>query len=128
MKKDETPSRQSPVMSPKKVGLIVFEGVAAADLTGPAEAFSRANISGGNGCESSCYNVLMLGITAQPCRTECEIVVKPHTDLASAPATRYGDYPREVPGCAMRLLGNCHCLYLIVSNQSSSISKDWCRA
>ena len=73
-------------MRPKKVGLIVFEHVAAADLTGPAEVFSRANISGGNGCESSCYNVLMLGITAQPYRTECGIVVKPHTDLASAPA------------------------------------------
>jgi transcriptional regulator GlxA family with amidase domain len=73
-------------MSPKKVGLIVFEHVTAADLTGPAEVFSRANISGGNGCESSCYNVLMLGTTAQSCRTECGIVVKPHTDLGSAPA------------------------------------------
>ena len=73
-------------MRPKKVGLIVFEQVAAADLTGPAEVFSRANISGGNECESSCYNVLMLGTTAQPCRTECGIVVNPHTDLASAPA------------------------------------------
>src|SRR5215831_12050549 len=73
-------------MRPKKVGLIVFEHVAAADLTGPAEAFSRANISDGNGCESSCYNVLMLGTTAQPCRTECGIVIKPHTDLASAEA------------------------------------------
>src|SRR5262245_43925867 len=73
-------------MSPKKVGLIVFERVAGADLTGPAEAFSRSNISGGNGCESSCYNVLIVGITAQPCRTECGIVVKPDTDLESAPS------------------------------------------
>lgn len=73
-------------MNSKKVGLIVFERVATADLTGPAEALSRANISNGNGCESSCYNVLIVGITAQPCRTECGIVVKPHTDLASAPA------------------------------------------
>jgi transcriptional regulator GlxA family with amidase domain len=72
-------------MRPKKVGLIVFEQVAATDLTGPAEVFSRANISDGNGCQSSCYNVLMLGITAQPCRTESGIVVKPHADLASAP-------------------------------------------
>ena len=70
-------------MRPQKVGLIVFDDVAAADLTGPAEAFSRANISGGNGCESSCYNVLIVGITAQPCRTECGIVVKPDTDLES---------------------------------------------
>src|SRR5262249_36317285 len=72
-------------MRPKKVGLIVFEHVAAADLTGPAEVFSRANISDDNSCESSCYNVLMLGTTAQLCRTECGIVIKPHTDLASAP-------------------------------------------
>src|SRR6476659_5201575 len=73
-------------MRPKKVGLIVFEHVAAADLTGPAEVFSRANLSDGNGCESSCYNVLMLGITGQPCRPECGIVVDPHADLANAPA------------------------------------------
>jgi transcriptional regulator GlxA family with amidase domain len=73
-------------MKPKKVGLIVFDRVAAADLTGPAEVFSRANISDSDGCESSCYTVLMLGTTAQPCRTECGIVVKPHTDLASSPA------------------------------------------
>ena len=73
-------------MNPKNVGLIVFEHVAGADLTGPAEVFSRANISGGSGGESSCYNVLILGITAQPCRTECGIVVKPHTDLENAPS------------------------------------------
>ena len=72
-------------MRPEKVGSIVFEHITAADLSEPAEVFPRANISGGNGCEFSCYNVLMLDITAQPCRTECGIVVKPHTDLASAP-------------------------------------------
>ena len=71
-------------MSPKTVGLIVFEQTAAADLAGPAEVFSRANISDGNGCESSCYNVLILGLTTEPCMTECEIVVKPHTDIGSA--------------------------------------------
>jgi len=53
-------------LRPEKVGLIVFEHVAAADLSEPAEVFSRANISGGNGCEFFCYNVLMLGITVQP--------------------------------------------------------------
>ena len=73
-------------MRPEKVGSIVFEHVVAADFTGPVEVFSRANISGGNGCELSCYNVLVLGITAQPCSTECGIVVKPHTDLANVPA------------------------------------------
>jgi transcriptional regulator GlxA family with amidase domain len=72
-------------MSPKTVGLIVFDQVTAADLTGPAEVFSRANISNGYGCESSCYDVLILGITTQPCMTECGVVVKPHRDLGSVP-------------------------------------------
>ena len=72
-------------MSPKTVGLIVFEQVNAADLTGPAEVFSRANFSNGYGCESSCYDVLILGITTQPCMTDCGIVIKPHADLGSAP-------------------------------------------
>jgi transcriptional regulator GlxA family with amidase domain len=72
-------------MRPKTVGLIVFEQVTASDLIGPAEVFSRANISNDYGCGSSCYDVLMLGITKQPCMTEGGIVVKPHTDLGSAP-------------------------------------------
>jgi transcriptional regulator GlxA family with amidase domain len=72
-------------MSSKTVGLIAFEQMNAADLTGPAEVFSRANISNGYGREFSCYEVLILGITTQPCMTESGIVVKPHTDLRSAP-------------------------------------------
>ena len=67
------------------MGLIVFEQVTAADLTGPAEVFSRANISNGYGCESSCNDVLIRGVTMQPCMTECGIVLKPHTDLGGAP-------------------------------------------
>jgi transcriptional regulator GlxA family with amidase domain len=72
-------------MSSKTVGLIAFEQMNAADLTGPAEVFSRANISNGYGREFSCYEVLILGITTQPCMAESGIVVKPHTDLRSAP-------------------------------------------
>jgi len=73
-------------MNPKKVGLIAFERMAAADLTGPAEAFSRANLAGDNAGDSACYNVLIVGVDAHPCSTECGIVVKPHTDLESAPS------------------------------------------
>jgi transcriptional regulator GlxA family with amidase domain len=73
-------------MNKKMVGLLAFERMAAADLTGPAEVFSRAHLAGGDGGDSSCYNVLIVGIGAQPCSTEGGIVVKPHTDLESAPA------------------------------------------
>src|SRR6266487_496819 len=72
-------------MSPKTVGLIVFEQMTAADLTGPAEAFSRTNIVNGNGREWPCYHVLILGINTEPCTTESGIVVKPQADLGNAP-------------------------------------------
>jgi hypothetical protein len=42
-------------MNPKTVGLIVAEEIAAADLMGPAEVFSRATIARSNqpeACES----------------------------------------------------------------------------
>jgi transcriptional regulator GlxA family with amidase domain len=72
-------------MAPKTVGLIVFEQTTAADLTGPAEAFSRANIVNSYGCECPCYDVLILGINKEPCTTESGIVVKPQVDLGNAP-------------------------------------------
>jgi transcriptional regulator GlxA family with amidase domain len=72
-------------VAPKTVGLIVFEQTTAADLTGPAEAFSRANIVNSYGCECPCYDVLILGINKEPCTTESGIVVKPQVDLGNAP-------------------------------------------
>jgi len=72
-------------MVPKTVGLIVFEQMAATDLTGPAEAFSRAKIQNGDGSESHCYHVLTLGINAGSFTTECGIVIKPQLVMADAP-------------------------------------------
>src|SRR5260370_30485988 len=57
----------------------------AADLTGPPEVFSRANIVNSYGSECPCYHVLILGINTEPCMTESGIVVKPQVDLGNAP-------------------------------------------
>ncbi|HEU5237688.1 MAG TPA: AraC family transcriptional regulator, partial [Pyrinomonadaceae bacterium] len=72
-------------MSPKTVGLIVFEQIAADELTGPAEVFSRARIQNGNGGGSPCYHLLTLGVSAAPCVTDCGITVKPKLALTEAP-------------------------------------------
>src|SRR5258708_21405360 len=75
-------------MNPKTIGLIVAEEVAAADLMGPAEIFSRATIGRSDQLEareSLCYRVMTIGISAKPCVTECGIVISPHVDLESAP-------------------------------------------
>jgi transcriptional regulator GlxA family with amidase domain len=72
-------------MSPKTIGLIVFEQMTATDLTGPAEAFSRATVPNRDGSECPCYQVLILGVNTEPCTTESGIVVKPHLNLEKAP-------------------------------------------
>ena len=75
-------------MNPKTVGLIVTEEMAAADLMGPAEVFSRATIGRSDqpqARESRCYQVMTIGISAEPCVTECGIVVRPDVDLEEAP-------------------------------------------
>jgi transcriptional regulator GlxA family with amidase domain len=75
-------------MNPKTVGLIVAEEVAAADLMGPAEVFSRATIGRNDQAEareSRCYRVMTIGVSAEPCVTECGIVIRPDVDLEEAP-------------------------------------------
>ena len=75
-------------MNPKTVGLIVAEEVAASDLMGAAEIFSRAKIRRSDqpeGRESRCYRVITIGINAGPCVTECGIVVRPEMDIEEAP-------------------------------------------
>jgi len=76
-------------MNPKTVGLIVFDQIAATDLTGPAEAFSRATVqktgqSGPN--QSRCYQVLTIGIDAKSYVTECGVEIQPRLNLEEAPA------------------------------------------
>jgi transcriptional regulator GlxA family with amidase domain len=75
-------------MIPKAVGLVVAEEVAAADLMGTAEVFSRATIRRSDqpeARESRCYRVMTISINAEPCVTECSIVIRPHVDLEEAP-------------------------------------------
>ena len=72
-------------MNPKTVGLILFEQMTAADLTGPAEVFSRAKIQSADGGERRCYHVLTLGMDATPCATECGIIIKPQLAIEDAP-------------------------------------------
>jgi transcriptional regulator GlxA family with amidase domain len=78
-------SRLTERASPKRVGLIVFEQMTATDLTGPADAFSRANIPTGYGRYCPGYRVITVGISTKPCATESGIVVNPEVDMEHAP-------------------------------------------
>ena len=73
-------------MIPKTVGLIVFEQMAADELTGPAEIFFRAKMLTADGHEFRCYHIITLGISTESCVTECGIIVKPQLAIKDAPS------------------------------------------
>jgi transcriptional regulator GlxA family with amidase domain len=72
-------------MKPKPVGLILFERIAADELSGPGQAFFRARIGTSDDREFQCYQVLTLGIGTARCQTECGVIVKPQLDISDAP-------------------------------------------
>jgi len=50
-------------MTPKRIGLIGFDGVVAIDLAGPADAFTYAEIPGGQNGPRRCYEVVIIGLS-----------------------------------------------------------------
>jgi len=75
-------------MIPKTIGLIVFEQVAANELAGAAQAFSRAKVSTRDAPETGefpCYRVLTLGVGTAQCMTDCGVILTPQLDINDAP-------------------------------------------
>jgi transcriptional regulator GlxA family with amidase domain len=72
-------------MIPKRIGFIVFDGVTAIDLFGPAEAFSVAEVKDKQGfCPA--YQILTIGLTNRTCVTESGVRVQPQRTLQNAPS------------------------------------------
>lgn len=72
-------------MKPKPVGLILFQQIAADEVSGPGQAFFQARIVTSDDREFQCYQVLTLGIGTARCLTECGLIVKPQLDISNAP-------------------------------------------
>jgi transcriptional regulator GlxA family with amidase domain len=79
------PNSARTVVIPKTVGMIVFEQMAADELTGPAEAFSKAKMPTGDGGEFRCYHIITLGIGTESCMTECGVIINPQLDINDSP-------------------------------------------
>jgi transcriptional regulator GlxA family with amidase domain len=76
---------KGPVMIPKRIGLIGFDGVVALDLAGPAEAFSCAEIREGESAVRRCYEVVTIGLSNRPFVAESGLVLKPQKSFKNAP-------------------------------------------
>jgi transcriptional regulator GlxA family with amidase domain len=72
-------------MKPKTIGLLGFDGVMALDLIGPSDAFASA-IDDSNGQPSSCYEVVVIGLTNKPFVSESGVIFRPHKTILNAPA------------------------------------------
>src|SRR5262245_46061690 len=77
-------------MDLKTVGFVALEHVNAVDVTGPAEAFARTinriNVGSANPGNFQCsYRVLILGVGAGSCVTECSVAIQPHLNFSEAP-------------------------------------------
>jgi transcriptional regulator GlxA family with amidase domain len=64
---------------------MVFEQMTAADLMGAAEVFSRPTITADNGHEDCRYQVVTIGVSAEPCVTDSGITISPQVDMQRAP-------------------------------------------
>src|SRR5262245_42494217 len=73
-------------MKRRRIGFLGFDGVMALDLVGPIDAFTTAAVDESNGQPSSCYEVVIIGLSDKPFVSESEVVFKPHKTLRNAPA------------------------------------------
>jgi transcriptional regulator GlxA family with amidase domain len=72
-------------MHPIRIGFLGFDGVTALDLVGPAEVFSTVP-SDPPGAEGTPYEIVTLGVTGRPFRSDSGLVFKPSRTLGTAPA------------------------------------------
>jgi transcriptional regulator GlxA family with amidase domain len=72
-------------MTPKRIGLIGFDGVVAIDLAGPAEAFAIAQISERGSDAKACYEVITIASSNKLFVAESGVIFKPQKTFKNAP-------------------------------------------
>jgi transcriptional regulator GlxA family with amidase domain len=69
----------------KRIGFLVYDGITALDLTGPAEAFACAAMVGARGERRAAYEVVTIGLDRRACASESGVTIVPATTIATAP-------------------------------------------
>jgi transcriptional regulator GlxA family with amidase domain len=70
---------------PKRIGLLLFDGITALDVAGPMEAFASARLPGEPN-SIPCYELFTIGLTRKEVVAESGLILKPSTTLAECPA------------------------------------------
>jgi transcriptional regulator GlxA family with amidase domain len=69
----------------RRIGLVVFDGITALDLVGPADAFGSARL-GTEAAPRPAYELVVLSSSRRPCRSETGLRLTPDRAFADAPA------------------------------------------
>jgi transcriptional regulator GlxA family with amidase domain len=72
-------------MSPKTIGLVVFDEMAWTEFGGVLETFTRAHIPTDYGYGCPCYNVVTIGLTTEQCHGHAGMALQPNVDFRTAP-------------------------------------------
>lgn len=70
----------------KRIGFLVYDGITALDLIGPAEAFACASVPGSRGERRAAYEVVTIGLDRRACASESGVTLVPSATLATAPS------------------------------------------
>ena len=70
---------------PKRIGLLLFDGITALDVAGPMEAFASARLPGDERGATACYELFTIGLTGKDVVAESGLILKPRTTLAECP-------------------------------------------
>lgn len=72
-------------LQPKRIGLLLFDGINALDVVGPMEAFATALVPNNGRSKGKCYELLTIGLTKKEVVAESGLILRPGTTLAECP-------------------------------------------
>ncbi len=99
--------------------MVVFDGVTALDLVGPAEAFAAAKLSHESG-ERPAYEVVVLGLTLRPCTSESGVKLSADCRLSEAPPL---DTLLVPGGCGLREPSTCAVVSAFVRRRAPRVRR-----
>ncbi len=71
----------APRTTPRRVGILLFDGLTTLDVAGPADAFANATFPGSR---ARAYEIATLGLTSRACTSESGLALRPSTTLDEA--------------------------------------------
>jgi len=70
---------------PKRIGLLLFDGITALDAAGPMEAFASARIPDDDRETTQCYELFTIGLSRKEVVAESGLILKPGTTTTECP-------------------------------------------